>query len=81
MTTDTTEPTSLGARLLAAAKSTMTAIFPALGAGDAAKDFVSQAVAQRIRDEACTKARAVLAEAHRSVIIINIFWQNGLLIV
>ncbi|MFP3637882.1 hypothetical protein [Paraburkholderia sp. SIMBA_054] len=78
MSTDTHEPASLSARLLAAAKSTMTAMFPTFGAVTAAKDFISEAVAQNIREEACAKARTVLADAHRTVIT-NILWQNGLL--
>ena len=69
---------SWGGRIMAAAKAQLTSFFPALGAVDAAKDFISEAVAQRIRDEAFAKAQALMAQAHHDVIR-NIAWQNGLL--
>jgi hypothetical protein len=77
--TTTTDDTSWAGRLFDAAKSQMTSLFPALGAVDAAKDFISEAVAQRIRDEACAKAQALLTKAHHDVLR-NIAWQNGLLL-
>lgn len=77
-TTEQDQP-SWGTRLFNAAKSGLMSVFPALGAVDAAKDFISEAVAQRIRDEACAKAQALLTQAHRDVIH-NIAWQNGLLL-
>lgn len=46
---------------------------------DAAKDFMSEAVAQRIREEACTRGYTLLAEAHRNVVV-TIVWQNSLLL-
>jgi len=79
VTVEPQEKTSWASRLLAAAKTGLTSVFPALGAVDAAKDFISEAVAQRIRDEACAKAQALLTQAHRDVIH-NIAWQNGLLL-
>lgn len=72
------ETTSWTGRLVSAAKTQLTSMFPALGAVDAAKDFISEAVAQRIRDEAVAKAQALMAQAHHDVIR-NIAWQNGLL--
>jgi hypothetical protein len=78
MTTET-ETSSWAGRLVAAAKNQLTSMFPALGAVDAAKDFISEAVAQRIRDEAFAKAQALMAKAHHDVIR-NIAWQNGLLL-
>jgi hypothetical protein len=63
---------------LGTAKTALTSIFPALGAVDAAREFISDAVAQKIRDEACVKAQALIAQAHRKVIF-SIVWQNGLL--
>ncbi|KVP17084.1 hypothetical protein WJ84_02065 [Burkholderia ubonensis] len=63
---------------MTAAKSTLSSMFPAFGAVDAAREFISEAVAQRIRDESCTKAHALMAAAHRQVLF-NIMWQNGLL--
>jgi hypothetical protein len=41
---------------LGTAKTALTSIFPALGAVDAAREFISEAVAQKIREEACIKA-------------------------
>jgi hypothetical protein len=78
MTTETQEPTTWSSRLMNAARSTLSSVFPAFGAVDAAREFLSEAVAQRIREEACAKAYALMAEAHRKVIF-NIVWQNGLL--
>lgn len=52
---------------------------PSFEAVDTAKELLSEAVAQRIRDEACRKAQALIAEAHRSVIF-SILWQNMLLL-
>jgi hypothetical protein len=63
---------------LGTAKTALTSIFPALGAVDAAREFISEAVAQKIREEACIKAQALIAQAHRKVIF-SIVWQNGLL--
>lgn len=79
MPTDTQDTPSWAARLISSARSTLGSIFPAFGAVDAAREFISEAVAQRIRDLACEKARTLIAEAHRSVIF-NIIWQNALLI-
>lgn len=46
---------------------------------NAAVEFMSEAVAQKIRDEACAKAYTLLAQAHRKVIT-TIIWQNALLL-
>lgn len=78
MTTETKESPSLGSKFLGFARSALSTIYPAFGAVDAAREFISEAVAQRIRDEACIKAHALMAETHRKVIF-NIIWQNGLL--
>ncbi|WP_157641863.1 hypothetical protein [Burkholderia ubonensis] len=78
MTTESHESSSWTGRLMTAAKSTLSSMFPAFGAVDAAREFISEAVAQRIRDESCTKAHALMAAAHRQVLF-NIMWQNGLL--
>lgn len=60
------------------ARSTLNSMIPAFGTVDAAREFIEEPVAQRIREEACTKAYALMAEAHRAVIF-SIMWQNGLL--
>jgi hypothetical protein len=78
VSTETKESSSWTSRLLDAAKSTLSSVFPALGAVDAAREFISEAVAQQIRDKACVKAQALIAQAHRKVIF-SIVWQNGLL--
>ncbi|GAH31362.1 unnamed protein product, partial [marine sediment metagenome] len=62
------------------ARTGLAAIFPALGAVAAAKDFVSEQVAQRIRNEAMSKAQALIRKTHHDVMR-NILWQNGLLVV
>lgn len=54
-------------------------LFPALSPVDAARDFISEAVAHRIREEACSKAYALLAQAHSGVIR-TIVWQNATLL-
>jgi hypothetical protein len=61
-----------------AAKATAISMFPALGVVDAARDYVSEAVAQKIKAEACAKAYELLAQTHRNVIT-TIVWQNALL--
>lgn len=66
-------------RAIGAGKAALTQYFPALGAVDAARDFISETVAQRIRDEACTKGYALLAQTHRSVLT-TIVWQNTALL-
>lgn len=66
-------------RAVGAGKAALTQFFPSLGAVDAARDFISESVAQRIRDEACTKAYALLAQTHRSVLT-TIVWQNAALL-
>ena len=78
MTTNTQETSHWSSRLIDSARSTLSSIFPAFGAVDAAREFISDAVAQRIRDLACEKAHSMMADAHRSVIF-NIIWQNALL--
>lgn len=82
MTTEqtiTAESSSWLGRLVDVAKEQVTSLFPAMGAVDAAKDIISEAVAQRIRDEACAKAQSLLMQAHHDVIR-NIAWQNALLL-
>ncbi len=66
-------------KLIDAAKDGLTAYFPALGAVEAARDFISEAVAQKIRDEACQKAYALLAQTHHRVVR-TILWQNATLL-
>jgi uncharacterized membrane protein len=78
VSTETNESPSWGSRLLDTAKSALTSVFPALGAVDAAREFISEAVAQKIRNEASVKAQALISQAHRKVIF-SIVWQNGLL--
>jgi hypothetical protein len=78
MTTETQESPSLTSKLIGFARSALSTIYPAFGAVEAAREFISDAVAQRIRDEARLKAHALMAETHRKVIF-NIVWQNGLL--
>ncbi len=51
-----------------AAREKLGAWFPSFSPVEAARDFISEAVAQRIREEACSKAYALLAQAHRGVI-------------
>lgn len=63
---------------LGAVKAQLTSVFPALGAMDAAREFISETVAQRIREEACAKAYELMAQAHRDVVK-TIIWQNALL--
>jgi hypothetical protein len=78
MSSEPTQSPSWTDRLLDTARSTLSKAFPAFGAVDAARDLISEAVAQRIRDEARSKAQTLIAEAHRTVLF-NILWQNGLL--
>lgn len=70
-------------KALALAKVGLTAAYPVLGAVDAAKDILSDAVAARVREQAHArayeKAQAMIARAHRDVAF-GIFWQNGLLL-
>lgn len=66
-------------RLVDTAKTGIAKAFPAFGALDAAREFISESVAQRIRDEACTKGYALLAQTHRSVLN-TIVWQNAALL-
>jgi hypothetical protein len=54
-------------------------VFPALGAVDAAREFISDAVATRVREEACAKAYELLAQTHRDVLV-TVLWQNALLL-
>jgi hypothetical protein len=75
---ETNESSSWTSRLLGAAKSTLSSVFPALGAVDAAREFISEAVAQKIREAASVQAQALIAQAHRKVLF-SILWQNGLL--
>ncbi|MDR9836982.1 MULTISPECIES: hypothetical protein [Herbaspirillum] len=65
--------------VLGVARATLTKVFPILGVVDAAQEFISESVAQRIRDEACTKAYAILAKTHRAVLT-TIVWQNSVLL-
>lgn len=78
MSIENQESPSWTSRLLDTARSTLNSMIPAFGAVDAAREFIEETVAQRIREEACTKAYALMAEAHRAVIF-SIMWQNGLL--
>jgi hypothetical protein len=55
------------------------AIDAASSAVQALRGSVSEAVAQRVRAEACAKAYELMAQAHRTVIR-TIAWQNGLLL-
>jgi len=64
---------------LDSAKTVINTVFPVFDAADAAKEAISDVVAQRIREEARAKAYAVLADTHRKVLF-NIIWQNGLLL-
>lgn len=64
---------------LDSAKTVINTVFPVFEAADAAKEAISDVVAQRIREEARAKAYAVLADTHRKVLF-NIIWQNGLLL-
>lgn len=61
------------------AKTGLYAAFPSLAIVDAAKELISEAVAQKIRDAACAKAQTLITEAHHSVMK-TIVWQNGLLL-
>jgi hypothetical protein len=54
-------------------------IFPAFGVVDAAREFLSETVAEQVRQAACTKAYEVLAQTHRSVLT-TVIWQNALLL-
>lgn len=65
--------------VLGVARATLTKVFPILGVVDAAQEFISESVAQRIRDEACTKAYEILAKTHRTVLT-TIVWQNAVLL-
>jgi hypothetical protein len=65
-------------KLVTTATEQLSALLPA-NPVNAAVEFMSEAVAQKIRDEACAKAYALLAKAHRSVIT-TIVWQNTLLL-
>jgi len=61
------------------AREHLNGMLPTTNPLESAKGFMSEAVAQRIRDEACAKAYGLLAQAHRSVAI-TIIWQNALLL-
>lgn len=65
-------------KLVDAASAQLSALLPS-NPVNAAVEYMSEAVAQKIRDEACAKAYALLAQAHRSVIT-TIVWQNALLL-
>lgn len=78
MSIEKQESPSWTSRLMDTARSTLNSMIPAFGTVDAAREFIEETVAQRIREEACTKAYALMAEAHRAVIF-SIMWQNGLL--
>lgn len=62
-----------------AAKAGLAAFFPAVGAVVAAKDFISEQVAQRMREEAMAKAQLLINKTHRDVMR-NIILQNGALL-
>jgi hypothetical protein len=66
--------------LVEASQAQLNNLLTSRGPIDAAKDFLTESVAQRIRDEACAQAYQLLAQAHRSVIR-TIIWQNALLII
>lgn len=61
------------------AKSTLIKVVPALNVANAAKEMISEAVAQKIRAAADEKGKALMAQAHRNVVI-NVCAQNGALI-
>lgn len=65
--------------LTTTARKGLVSVFPALGVVDAAREFISDAVADRIREAACTKAYELLAKTHRSVLT-TVVWQNALLL-
>lgn len=60
-------------------KPALTSIFPAFAAVDVAREFISEQVAQRIRELAYAKAYELLAQSHRGVVT-TIVWQNALLL-
>jgi hypothetical protein len=66
-------------KALTVAREQLGNFFPAVNAVDAAQKFISDAVAQRIRDEACAKGYELLAQTHRSVVT-TIVWQNSALL-
>lgn len=61
------------------AREQLSSLLPDTNPVDMAKDFVVEAVAQRIREEASAKAKSLLAKAHRSVLR-TICIQNGALL-
>jgi hypothetical protein len=66
-------------KMVTAAREGLSKVIPSLNPVDAARDYISEAVAQRIREEACAKAYALLAQTHRNVVT-TIVWQNAVLL-
>ncbi|MBV8500421.1 MAG: hypothetical protein JO006_01740 [Paucibacter sp.] len=67
-------------RISAVAGTVMRTALPAVEVVGAAKDFMSDAVANRIRDEARNKAFELLARSHRSVVYTIVAQNAGLLL-
>jgi hypothetical protein len=65
--------------LLDFAQSALSTYIPGIGVIGEAKDFISESVAQRIRDQACEAANTLMADTHRQVIF-SIVWQNSVLL-
>lgn len=61
------------------ARKGLSAYFPSVAAVEVAKDLISEAVANKIRSEACARAYEILAQAHRSVMR-TIVGQNAVLL-
>jgi hypothetical protein len=66
-------------RIVNVVKSASSRFGPLLGSLYAARDFVSESTAQRIKDAACAKAYELLAKTHRNVVS-TIIWQNAALL-
>lgn len=64
---------------LASVKDKLRHLVPFLSPYDAARDYISEQVAQRIREEASAQAYQLLAQNHRQVLQ-TIVWQNSLLL-
>lgn len=66
-------------KLISAAQAQLKEAVPLLSGIFAAKDALSDAVVQRIHEEAQAKARAIIAQTHQTVLF-TIFWQNAVLL-
>jgi hypothetical protein len=66
-------------KAVGAARRGLEAFVPAIGAVDAVRGYLSEAVAQRVHEEASRKAHDLMVQAHRKVML-TIIWQNGLLL-